>query len=196
MADFADTYVTEPDPMAAYDRVVENVGTLIASVKPEQMDDPTPCGDWDVRRLVAHLADTTDIYATLATTGDMPEEIPTYEDPVAAFPIQAARTREAFSAPGYLDEVRPTPIGPQPGKVAVQHVVNELLAHGWDLAKAIGASTDLVPDIARRSLESWKAFFDAYPRAMMEANFDGERETTAAEGTDADRVAGYLGRGV
>ncbi|GIG65757.1 TIGR03086 family metal-binding protein [Phytomonospora endophytica] len=193
MADFADRYVTEPDPMAAYERLVDTVEALLASVRPEQMDDPTPCGDWDVRRVIAHLADTTDVYATLASTGEIPEDTPTYEDPIAAFPIQAARAREAFNAPGYLTEVRPTPIGPQPGSVAVQHVVNELLTHSWDLAKGLGTSTDLVPDIATRSLESWKVFFADYPREAMGFNFDEEHET--AEGmTEADRVAAYLGR--
>lgn len=193
MTDFADSYVTEPDPMAAHQRVIAEVGALIASARPEQMDDPTPCGDWNVRRVIAHLADTNDLYATLASTGSMPSEIPTYEDPVAAFPEQAARAHEAFAAPGYLDEVRPTPIGPQPGKVAVQHVVNEMVAHGWDLAKGLGASTDLVPDIAARSLESWKAFFAGFSRSMMSFNFATEHEA-GPTATNADRVAAYLGR--
>lgn len=194
MSDFVDAYVTEPDPLTAHARMVGAVGTLITSVGPEQMDDPTPCGDWTVRQVIAHLADTNDIYATLAATGDMPSDIPAYEDPVAAYTEQTQRAMAAFAALGYLETVKPTPIGPQPGKVTVQHVINEMLAHGWDLARAIGEPTYLEPDIAANSLASWKAFFEAYPRSMM-SNF-AEEQPVPEGATNADRVAGYLGRKV
>lgn len=195
MSDFAESYVTEPDPLAAHARIVGALAPLVASVRPEQLDDPTPCGDWTVRRVIAHLADTNDVYATLAETGDMPSAHLSYEDPVAAFTEQADRARAAFAAPGYLETVKPTPIGPQPGKVTVQHVVNEMVAHGWDLARGLGVPTDLEPDIAANTLASWRAFFTGYPRSMMGANFGVEQE--APEGaTNADKVAAYLGRKV
>jgi len=195
MSDFVEDYVTESDPLAAHARMVGALEVLVASVRPEQLDDPTPCGDWTVRKVVSHLADTNDVYATLAETGGMPADIPTYADPVAAFPVQAERARIAFAAPGYLETVKPTPIGPQPGKVAVQHVVNEMMAHGWDLARGLGVSADLEPDIAANTLASWKAFFEGYPRAMMGANF-GTEQTPPADASNADRVAAYLGRKV
>ncbi|MEV0648867.1 TIGR03086 family metal-binding protein [Phytomonospora sp. NPDC050363] len=195
MSEFADSYVTESDPLAAHARLVDTVGALVHSATPEQLDDPTPCGDWTVRQVIAHLTDTNDEYATLAATGDMPTEHPTYGDPVAAFDGHAERAREAFAAHGYLETVKPTPIGPQPGKVTVQHVVNEMLVHGWDLARGLGVSSDIEPGIAANALASWKAFFAGYPRSMMGANF-GEEQPAPDGASNADKVAAYLGRKV
>lgn len=187
-----DGYLTLDDPIAAYDTVVAEVGALVRAVPPQRFADPTPCAGWPVRRLLCHLAFVNDRYATLAEGAPPPEDEPDYPDPVAAFARHAARARAAFARPGYLTEVAPTPIGPQPGTVTVQHVVNELLAHGWDLARALGTGTDLAPDLARRSLVSQRSFLDGMPRDG-DGPFGPPREP-APDATEADRLAAYLGR--
>lgn len=186
-----DGYLTLDEPLAAYDRITAEVGALACTVTPQQMGDPTPCDGWTVRRLLRHLAFINDRYATLAEGAPIPEDEPDYTDPVAAFAGHAARARAAFGRPGYLTEVAPTPIGPQPGAVTVQHVVNELTTHGWDLARALGTSTDVAPDLARRVLASWRAFLDGRPRDG--GPFGAERPAPAGA-TEADRLAAYLGR--
>ncbi|WP_186316123.1 TIGR03086 family metal-binding protein [Catellatospora sichuanensis] len=186
-----DGYLTLDDPPAAYDTITAEVGALAGTVPPQRMDDPTPCADWTVRRLLRHLAFIHDRYATLAEGAPPPDEEPDYPDPVAAFGEHAARARVAFRRPGYLTEVAPTPIGPQPGAVTVQHVVNELTVHGWDLARALGASTDLSPELARRALASWRSFLDDMPRT---GDPFGPERPAPAGATEADRLAAYLGR--
>jgi len=121
-----------------------------------------------------------------------PGEERRYDDPTAAFLAVAARTRTAFAAPGYLDTVADTPIGRQPGRTVVQHVVNELIAHGWDLARGTGQDTDFVPHIATEVLASWRAFFAEWDRAAN-PNFTAERVAPGGA-SSADRVAAYLGR--
>ncbi|MEV0460749.1 TIGR03086 family metal-binding protein [Catellatospora methionotrophica] len=186
-----DGYLTLDDPTAAYDTIVDEVGGLMATVTPQRMDDPTPCADWTVRQLLRHLAFINDRYATLAEGGPLLEEHPDYADPVAAFGEHAVRARAAFRRPGYLTEVGPTPIGPQPGEVTVQHVVNELTTHGWDLARALGADTDLVPDLARRVRASWASYLDGQPR---DGGPFGPELPAPAGATEAERLAAYLGR--
>ncbi len=51
-----------------------------------------------------------------------------------------------------------SPWGDVPGSVMVQHVVNELLLQGWDLARATGQPTDLARDLAEESLVIWRAW--------------------------------------
>lgn len=186
-----DGYLTLPDPLAAYDTITAEVGALAGTVTAERMDDPTPCAGWTVRRLLRHLAFIGDRYATLAEGAPPPEDEPDYPDPVAAFGAHAARARAAFARPGYLTEVAPTPIGPQPGAVTVQHVVNELTTHGWDLARALGVSTDVAPQLAPRALASWRSFLDG---ATRDGGPFGPERPAPSGATEADRLAAYLGR--
>jgi uncharacterized protein (TIGR03086 family) len=195
VTDFVDRYATLADPIAAYDEVVVTVGGLVERTSVDQFRLPTPCDGWTVRKILDHLVEVVDMYGDLAR-GVMPQEGEErhYDDPVAAFPVMAGRTRSAFAAPGYLDTVADTPIGAQPGRAVVQHVVNELVTHGWDLARATGQGTNLVPRIATAVLASWQAFLGRWDRADN-PNFAAERLAPAGA-TPADRVAAYLGRAV
>jgi uncharacterized protein (TIGR03086 family) len=196
VTDFIDRYATLTDPLAAYDAVVEAVGRLVDAVSPDQWDDATPCSTWSVLDLLNHLVETLEVYGALARGVEpAPGEQHVYGDPATAFPAAAATTRAAFAAPGYLDTVAPTPIGPQPGRAVVQHVVSELTVHGWDLARGTGRALELPPDIPETVLRGWQAFFGTWDRAQMSGNFAEERPVPA-DATALDRLAAYLGRSV
>jgi hypothetical protein len=77
----------------------------------------------------------------------------------------------------------------------VQHVVNELIVHGWDLARGTGQGADIAPAWAGDCLRSWEAFFAEYPREQLTYNFGPEREAPVVA-SPTDRVAAYLGRRV
>jgi uncharacterized protein (TIGR03086 family) len=195
MSDSIPGYVTLADPLQAYERVVDAVGRLMANTRTDQVAATTPCDGWTVRDLLDHLVEVVAEYGALAAHGALPDHAPTHDDPVAAFPAVAAEARAAFAAPSYLDAVADTPIGPQPGRVVIQHVVNELIMHGWDLARATGQDTDLEPDLAEVALASWRAFFHAYDRDRVSANFYSA-QVAPGEASAADRLAAYLGRAV
>ncbi len=192
-ADFASRFVRQRSLLDAYDRTVAAVGALADSVRADSLSDPTPCADWDVRALLGHLAFVVQRYGTLAAGGRVLDEEPSYEDPAAAFSMHAESARAAFARSGYLTEVAPTPVGPQPGSVTVQHVINELVAHGWDLARAIGADTDLVPDVARASLASWRVLLGDGDRTGMPI---APARPAPPGATAADELAAFLGRRV
>lgn len=194
MSDFAERYVTLDDPLRAYDDVVEAVRLLADRTSPDQYAAPTPCADWTVSDILNHLVETLDRYGSLARGVPPVEgEVCVYDNPVEMFPAMAASTRAAFAAPGYLDEVAPTPIGLQPGRSVVQHVVNELIVHGWDLAQGTGQGSDIAPAWAGPALRSWEVFFAEYPRENLTFNFAPE-QLPPSGATPADRVAAYLGR--
>ncbi|CAM3206335.1 TIGR03086 family metal-binding protein [Stackebrandtia soli] len=195
MIDFVESYVTFDDVLAAHGRVTDAVTRLVGDVDPARLDEPSGLGDWTFRRLVTHLADIDDEFANLAETGQMPPNEPNYPDPIAAVGVQAARAGRAFAAEGYLETVAPTPIGPQPGKVTVQHVVNELLTHGLDLARGLRTDAGFAPDDVERVLASWRAFFAGFPRSAMGVNFS-EETSISDEASAADRLLAYLGRDI
>ncbi|WP_028658687.1 TIGR03086 family metal-binding protein [Nocardioides insulae] len=111
------------------------------------LDAPTPCAEWSVRDLLAHidglllafraaadkdlgpLTDTDPAAAALTLADGWLERIPArVEELVAAW-----RSPEAWSGATRAGGVD------LPGEVAGLVALDEMVLHGWDLARAIGA---------------------------------------------------------
>jgi uncharacterized protein (TIGR03086 family) len=180
----------------ALDRVHDTVGGLVASTDTARLGDPTPCADWDVRTLINHLVEINKRYMAMIEGTEPPAagEDVLRDDPAGAYREAARTLRDAVREPGAIDELYPSPWGEISGAVIVQHAINESIAHGWDLAKATGRPTDIVPDLATESLKVWRAWFDG-DVGRMDDFFDAERPAPA-DASPADRVAAYLGREV
>ena len=178
-----------------FDRTLAEVDAIVQNVDPAQFHDPTPCGDWDVRALINHLTLVNLEYAALANSHPPPDERTDVlgDDPVAAFRAAGWTARAAFARPGMLKQRYAFPWGEEPGAQIVRHVANELLVHGWDLARATGQPTDFAPDLAEASLASWQAWFAAHPR-WREGDLFGGAQPVPEHASAADRVAAYLGR--
>ena len=130
------------------------IARLVEGVGDEQLADATPCPDCAVRNMLGHLlglsvafrdAARKDLGVTTDTNpGDVTpdigpgwrEELPKVLDELAdAWRDPAART--GMTRAGGID---------LPGEVAAAVAVDELVIHGWDLARATGQ--DYVPDPA------------------------------------------------
>ncbi|MBE1496955.1 uncharacterized protein (TIGR03086 family) [Amycolatopsis lexingtonensis] len=154
---------------------------------------PTACAEWDVRAVVNHLAHGNAKVAFWAGAGPpAPEGDYLGASPVEAFAASVLRARSVLSAPGLLTRTVTTPLGEVPGVFLVHMRVNEYVVHGWDIADATGASTDLLPELAAGALEQWRARFGATPR-QPGGPFGPEVEAPAGA-TAADRLAAFLGR--
>jgi len=177
-----------------FDRIQTDVTARIAAVQPSQFADPTPCGEWDVRAVLNHLIEINAQYAAIADGTEPPPDGLDHvgDDHVAAYIAARDIARRVFTRPGMLDQPYTFPWGDEPGSSIVRHVGNELLIHGWDLSRATGQSTDLVPEDVPASLARWRAWFGDAPRPEGGA-FGPER--TALDGSpSADHLAAYLGR--
>ncbi|MFF9621036.1 TIGR03086 family metal-binding protein [Streptomyces griseosporeus] len=142
---------------------------LVEGVRDEQLDDPTPCPGVAVRNMLAHLhgvaiafrdaarkdlGPTTDT-APDATTQDIgPDwraELPKALDGLAdAFRDPAAWT--GMTRAGSVD---------LPGAVAAAVAVDELVVHGWDLARATGQGYEPDPTALQVSYDFLLAAVDA-----------------------------------
>jgi uncharacterized protein (TIGR03086 family) len=86
------------------------------------------------------------------------------------------------------------PFGEMPGGVFVNIATGDAFAHGWDLAKATGASTDLSPELATEILDSVRPLLpDAFRGKDGESPF-GPEVAVPADAAPADQLAGFLGR--
>ena len=54
---------TQQHPAAELEQALELTGRLVAGVKPDQWDLPTPCTEWNVRQLVDHLVSGQQLFA-------------------------------------------------------------------------------------------------------------------------------------
>lgn len=140
---------TDPDRvMHAYEQVIRDVSALVAAVRPEDLDLPTPCAGWSVRQLLDHMVWENLMAASIAEDAPRTDHTADHlgDDHRAAFAGSARAALAAFTHSGMLRRT----YGPYhaPGAMLVQQVVVELLAHGWDLARATGAPTGLAPAVA------------------------------------------------
>ncbi|MDF5756251.1 TIGR03086 family metal-binding protein [Spongiactinospora sp. TRM90649] len=170
-------------------RILDEVGALVESVAPGQMDDPTPCAGWNVRALLDHLTYENLMWTGLALGSPRADHDADHlgDDHVAAFRDAAAGTLAAFRRPGMLEER----FGPAPGWRLVEQVVIEMLVHGWDLAVATGASTDLAPEVGA-PMPAVRGIYGALPRTP--GGSLGPAREPSPDATPADRLAAYLGR--
>jgi uncharacterized protein (TIGR03086 family) len=180
----------------SFSRALAAVEALVAAVQPDQLAEPTPCSGFDVRALVNHLIFENLAHAALADGTAIPSPDATTDyvgsDHRAAYSESAQVLRAALSRPAMLAQK----YGPAeaPGSLIVQQAIIELLAHGWDLARATGQPTDLVPDVAAHALSVVRVWYKDQPRTPGSAFAPAQLVPEGASAADA--LAAYLGRTV
>ncbi|MEU6892581.1 TIGR03086 family metal-binding protein [Streptomyces sp. NPDC046557] len=152
------------DPRRDLSTAVALAGRTLAAVRPDQYDSPTPCEEFDVRRLSSHLVAVVRRIAVIGR-GEDPFSVPSFADELpdgawaAAWAPAAAEAEAVWADEGILDRELLLPVGPKPGAVGALIYTNELTVHAWDLAQATGqrpvwdtALVERVLEVVRRSL--------------------------------------------
>lgn len=187
--------MSDPGPRKDLERALKGAETIVAGVKPGQWDAATPCDGLDARAVAGHLADGTLRFAA-QLRGEFPPGGDGGGDPAAAFKTAASELRAALKTPGVLDEVyKATPKGRAvPGALLAQVRTLELLAHGWDLARATGQDTEFPDDLTERVLAIARLTLSVRPEGP-DAPYGPE--VPAPDSAPAiDRLAAFLGRTV
>jgi uncharacterized protein (TIGR03086 family) len=148
---------TAPDPRPIHARALEQTETIVGNVRPSQLGEPTPCTEFDVRSLLSHMVGGLNRIATIGEGGDGLAVVPRVDGVPddgwpGAFRKASARTRAAWADDARLDATVRVPWGEVPGREALPGYVQEVLVHGWDLARATGQPTELDPELAEFAL--------------------------------------------
>ena len=184
------------DTNALYATALEGCGRRVAAVGPNDWHQPTPCADWDVRALVAHLVDENRWVPprlagrTIADVGDELAGDPLGDDPGAAWETSAAEAREAVARPGALDTTAHLSFGDVPGGEYVMQLTADLLVHGWDLARATGGDEQLDAAVVE-AVASW---FDTMEAAYRAAGVIGPAVALPDAASAQDRLLARFGR--
>jgi uncharacterized protein (TIGR03086 family) len=178
--------------------VLATTTAIVAQVRADQLDRPTPCAGWSVRDLLRHMVGNDDGFAA-ATRGERPDPAVWdgvgVTDPVGEFPASARRVLAAFdSADPLTGTFAVLGYGDVPAAQAVGMYFIDYLAHGWDVAVSIGVDPRLDEDACAAVLRIGAAWpSDSAAIWGPDAPF-GHRVEVAADASAADRMLGFLGR--
>lgn len=144
------TNATITDPRPRFAIALTIAGDAVAGVRPDQLGDPTPCTELDVRGLVQHLVGVLDRLIAIGRTED-PFAVPARaidDDTVAAVWRDArAELDSVWADEAALDVPSPLPWAPGTGADVLRGYLNELTVHTWDLATATGQRPAWDPEI-------------------------------------------------
>ena len=139
-----------------YDHALAELDARIALVGDDQWSSPTPCRDWDVRALVAHVVDEVHWVPYLldggspAESGDRFTGDPLGDDPKGRWSRGSQVARDAFHAEGALDRTVSLSSGESSARDYLWDMTVDATVHAWDLARGIGADDQLDPELVRR----------------------------------------------
>ncbi len=135
--------LTGSDIRTVFARAMATGGDVVAGVRPDQLDGPTPCPDYDVRTLMGHLVGVLERVALMGR-GENPFQAPDRvtglaDDAwLAAWSDAAQRVEEAWADDASLTRIVHLPWAQDSGAVTLASYTSEITVHTWDLATATG----------------------------------------------------------
>jgi uncharacterized protein (TIGR03086 family) len=180
---------TVTDEVATLELALTQTERIAASVRDDEWSRSTPCEGWDVSEVLSHLVGVVRSFRVAAEGGTPQYGVhePAEGDLVDAYRQASAGLQAAWRAPGALDGTKAASM------LGMQRT--EVVLHGWDMARGVGRTDDLDPNLAEIAL--------AFARGMLRPEFRGTpaegkhfgHEVPVPEDAPAyDRLAGWMGR--
>jgi uncharacterized protein (TIGR03086 family) len=173
---------------------------IVAQVSADQLDLRTPCSEWDLGQLLAHMIGQNHGFATVADgeTSDLSvwSDRPVTSDPAAEYAASAERVVSAFAADGllgrefWLPEIRGGVTLPAPVGISFHFV--DYVVHSWDVARSIDVPVSFDDEVLAAVLPIAEEVPDGANRTVPGAAFKPGLEATS--GTTFDRLLALLGR--
>jgi uncharacterized protein (TIGR03086 family) len=189
-----------PDIQVLDRRAVEASRSLVSHVTADRLAQPTPCADWDLSALLAHMTVQHHGFARAVAgerTGLTDWRPAPAADPVAAYDEAADRVIAAFGAPGvtegsaFLPEIRggvTLPVSMAIGFHFVDYVV-----HSWDVAATLGLPLVFDDEVLAAALAVAEQVPDDEGSRGLGMAF-GPAQSSGADARTLERVLTRLGR--
>jgi uncharacterized protein (TIGR03086 family) len=174
-------------------------GDRVAAVKTIDLEQDTPCDEWDVQHVLTHLVADVDSFnrvlsgepvdlmtATDPETSDITASI--NGDAAAAFGEAAQRSLALWTKEGAIEQTYKTSRSELPGAMLANICLVDTLVHGWDIAKATGQQTEMDADLAEAAY--------AFTEKAMQGKRMGFAEPVPApaDATPTETLVAWLGR--
>jgi uncharacterized protein (TIGR03086 family) len=158
----------DDDPRAVFARALAVGAGVIGAVRPDQLAAATPCGEYDVRRLLAHLVGVVRYVEVMgrgeetflpATTDDMDD------DGWSAAWLDAAHdVRDAWTDDANLTRVIRLPWADLSGAATLAVYASEITVHTWDLATATGQTPSWDQSVLEVAFDAIRVVLPPEPR--------------------------------
>ena len=178
-------------------RQAAELARVVAAVRDDQLDAPTPCADFTVAALLDHVHGLA--LGLRLSAEKTPDEDPPYPSAEALpadwrsrVPRELDELVAAWRRPEAQEGTTRAGLAELPAPVMYVVALNEVLVHGWDLAAAIGEPYAVDPAAAQRCLEHAAWFAEALPEGRNAIY--GPVVDVPADTSVLDRLLGLTGR--
>lgn len=162
-------------------RALDQAGDALASVHADDWDRPTPCGDWSVRQLAAHLAAAPEHFLQQARGEDVDWNAPP--------DVPDGQWAGHFRTHGD-DLLHHWHEQPDEQAAQADWQSAELGLHTWDLVRALGRPQPLDDEVAERGL----AFMRQGLTDDNRGSAFGPEVSVPDDASPYERLAGFAGR--
>jgi len=179
----------------------QQLATLVRNVPDEMLDAPTPCPEYTVGDLLDHIGGLAKAFTWAATkesltmepispTGDASHLAPDWRERI---PTDVAALADAWRDPAAWTGM--TKAGPVdlPGEVGGLVALDEIVVHGWDLAKATGQRFSVDPTTVQ-AVHDFVIQFSGPGTDEQRSGAFGPEVAVPADAPLLDRVLGMVGR--
>jgi uncharacterized protein (TIGR03086 family) len=128
-----------------YRRRADTFESKVAAVQPGRWDSRSPCADWRAIDVVRHVVE---MHAAMLRPVDrqLSPAPPIDDDPLTAYRSARIDVQAVLDDPELAGVVAATPGGPMTVAEHIDRVISEdLVLHGWDLARATGQDDAIDP---------------------------------------------------
>jgi len=177
-------------------KAAKSIAELVRQIGPGQWDLPTPCTDWTVRDLVAHIVSearwTPPLLAglTIEEVGDALDGDLLGADPIAACTEAIDIALESARGPAIGERCVQLSFGVTPAQEYLRQLTADYLIHGWDLATALGVDHRLDPELVS-AIGGW---FLGQQDGYRAAGAVAEPITVGPDGDPQVRLLAMFGR--
>ena len=188
--------MTNVDLGPATDRLAQ----LVQGVRDDQLDAPTPCPDYSLGALLDHVGGLALAFTMAAHKETPPESAGPSGDASrlgddfrTRIPQALKEMAEAWRAPDAWTGMTQAGGIDLPGEVAALVGLDEVVIHGWDLARSSGQPFTVEPGLLEM-VHGFVAQFSGPGNEESRAGLFGPEVPVPADASLLDRVVGMTGR--
>jgi len=193
--------MAEPDNAVDLGPAARRLADLVANVKDDALDRPTPCPAYSLGDLIEHVGGLSlaftaagrkerNAYTEMGGAGDASRLSADWRERI---PRDLAALAQTWAEPGAWAGMTRIAGDDSPAGVVGLVLADELAVHGWDVARATGQAYACEPDILEAALKFLQMFASPDAPAGPEVTF-GPARILLDEAPLLDRVVGMAGR--
>ncbi|NBE56574.1 TIGR03086 family metal-binding protein [Streptomyces boluensis] len=186
------------DPRPRLSAALDQTQYAIDAIEDADLGRPTPCAEYDVRTLLAHLVAVLRKLAVVGNGGDMSQVKDPADDHTddwgGAFRAARADLEQIWAPDSALGKSYTLAWGAMTGRELLDAYAHEFTVHVWDLSRATGGGHELDRALAEAALDWYTRNVPAEGRG--EGGPFAPVVTVADDADTYTRLAAFVGRPV